>query len=37
MKTIRFFMSALAAVSMVAFASCQKDDSQAEDPVEDII
>ena len=38
MKTIKFFMSAIAAVALTAsFSSCQKDDSTTdEDPVEDI-
>lgn len=39
MKTIKFFMSAMAAVAMTAsLASCQKDDSSSDDdPVEDIV
>ena len=38
MKTIKFFMSALAAAAMTAgFASCQKDNSSTDDPVEDIV
>ena len=34
MRTTRFFMSAMAALSMTVFASCEKEDST--DPVEDI-
>ena len=34
MRTTRFFMSAMAALGMTVFASCEKDDST--DPVEDI-
>ena len=35
MKTVKFFLSALAALCMAALASCQKDDDSS-DPVEDI-